>query len=229
MDKTILMIVVLALGLLTIGVALADAGMPGGAQINAQFNRGQFPVQGPATVNIQAGNITNANLTTNESTYRWAGLYGNATGTLRLGDATGLQMYRWSAFGRLVYAARNLIDWTTLADASPTDVEGQIAWLNLGAQDNYTNTFLNAPENIGSGIWTAMTSDYALTYNDVGTSIWKTYSLKDVSNNIIFVGRVLRDSKAYSGQPADYQMIIPEDGTSGDVTTTGWKLYVELV
>lgn len=229
MDKTLLMVmVVLALGILTIGSALAQS-VPVGAQIDQSIDLGQTADLAAGSVSLEAGNIMNANLSTNQSTVRWAGLFGNASGTLRLGDAAGFTMYSWFALGRVIYATTSAAPvWASFADANEAAVVGAYSWLTTGVSDAYDTTFDNVAEAFNSEIFEGLTSDYALTYDDTGAETWKTYSFTD-GVNIIFAGLVSPGGTAYSGQPADYQMIIPEDGTDMDATPTSWDLYIELI
>jgi hypothetical protein len=123
--------------------------------------------------------------------------------------------------------SQNTPTWATLADASAANVDAAYAFVGVPAADNYTNTFTYPPENIGSNLFT-ITSDYAKTYNSTGGMVWKTYSLTD-GTNIVFSGKVNHLGNAYDGETADYQMIIPEDGTGGDVNPTTWRIFIELI
>jgi hypothetical protein len=199
---------------------------PNGAQIYSETNKGRFPTPGPSNIDIQAGNITRVALVSNMTTLRWTGLYGNASGSLKLGDSGGIVMYSWAAQGNLVYLSQTTPTWATLADASAANVDAVYTFVGGSAADNYTNTFSNAPENIGSNIFT-LTSDYATTLSGAATT-WKTYSLTDGSN-IVFTGKVSHSGTAYDGEAVDYQMIIPEDGTGGNEAPTNWRIFIELV
>lgn len=230
MDKTLIMVmVVLALGLLTIGTALAQT-VPSGAEIVAQSDQGQMADIVAETVDLEAGNILNADLNTNQSTLRWAGLYGNASGTLKLADSSEFTMYTWLALGRVVYAsAVGAPAWENFADAAKADVVGIYDWLEPDSlSDSYDNTFDNVAEPFDSELFEGETSDYALTYDDTGTPTWKTYSFWDTTN-IIFAGLVDPQGTSYTGQLVDYQMIIPEDGTNQNDAATPWTLFMELI
>ncbi len=219
-----IVVVLLAIIILVSGIALAVD--PNGAQIYSTEDKGRFPTPAPSNISIQAGNITKVDLVSNMTTLRWTGLYGNASGSLKLGDTGGVVMYSWSALGNLVYLCESTPTWASLADASPENVATEYTFLDGAAADNYTNTFSNAPEDIGSNLFT-ISSDYALTLSS-GATVWKTYSLTDGSN-IVFSGKVSSLGQAYNGEGADYQMIVPEDGTGGDGVATNWRVFIELV
>lgn len=230
MDKTLIMVmVVLALGLLTIGTALAQV-VPSGATTSNVADRGRFPDSAASTINIQAGNITYADLDAATATMRWAGLLGTAAGTLYLGDSASAYMYDWTALGRVVYAVQSgAVDWLNLDDADYSVVETEFPHLADDEYvDSYNNTFLGAPELLDSDIFT-VTSDFAETYNSTHTGVWKTYSLQDGAGVLIFAGLVDDDGDGYDGTVVDYQMILPEDGTQMDDVTVAWDMYVELI
>jgi hypothetical protein len=225
MDKIFGSVVVLVI-ISVLAMASALAVVPNGAQVGTSGNNGRFPVPDAGNITVVSGNITMASLEANMSTSRWAGLYGNATGVLNLGDSSSNVMYSWDAVGNIVYASIASPTWASLADANAANVTAAFAFINGALADNYTNTFTGAPESIGSGIF-SLSSDYATTRSG-GATVWKTYSLTD-GTNIVFTGKVSNNGVAYNNQDADYQMIIPEDGTGGDETATAWKLYLELV
>jgi hypothetical protein len=223
MDKKIgLMLAVLAMGVLLSSAALAVT--PAGAAVTST-NLGGYVGSASAAVSLEAGNITQANVASNMSTFKWAGLLGNASGSLKLGDASSNVMYSWNALGKLVYASRVAPAWATLADANAGDVTGAFAFLGAGS-DAYATTFTGGSESIGSNLFT-INSDFAQTLSSAA-STWKTYSLTDGAN-IVFAGLVSATGTAYNGHTVDYQMIIPEDGTNGNQVLTAWNLYLELV
>ncbi len=201
------------------------AAEPGGATVTSSQDLGEFSAGSAGTVSIEAGNVTQANLEANMSTYRWSGLLGNVSGSIQLGDGSSNVLFTWTGSGRLVYASEASPTWGSLADASQANVEGVYTHLATGS-DNYSLTFTGGSESIGSGIFT-LSSDFATTLSS-GATTWKTYSLWDTTN-VVFAGRVESAGTSYSGTTVDYQMIIPEDGTAGDTTATTWNLYAELV
>lgn len=229
MDKTLLMVmVVLALGILTIGSALAQT-VPSGATV-LETDLGRYPDSVTTTINLTAGNIKNADLTADTATLRWSGLLGTAAGTLYLGDSGSDYMYDWTALGRVVYAVETgAVTWLGLNDATAEEVETEFPHLaNDTFADSYNNTFTGASELLDSDIFT-VSSDYALTYDSLLAPVWKTYSLQDGAGLLIFAGLVDTGGTSYSGSIVDYQMIIPEDGTQMNAVTTPWNMYVELI
>jgi hypothetical protein len=226
MDNTVRFVAIL-LSISILFAAFALAAVPNGAQVSGVADNGRFPVPPASNISLTAGNVTRITIEANMSTFRWVGLYGNASGTFQLGDSSGNALHSWGdAKGRVVYLCTANPSWASLVDANIGAVTANFTFISGSAADNYTNTFVGTAENIGSGIF-SLTSDYATTLSTGATS-WKTYTLTD-GTNIIFSGRVSEDGTAYNGDIADYQMIIPEDGTGGDETATQWKIFLELV
>ena len=224
--KKEMIFVLLIIFILTIGIVSAED--PSGANITGVIDYGEDPEHAPENVSLQSGNITFANLNTDMSTYHWAGLIGNVTGDLILGDNDDFEMFTWTGAGRLVYASTTSVDWSVLTDALEADVTGIATWLGHAEDsDRYATTFTGGVENIGSGIFDTLTSDHALTLNSTG-DFWKTYSLWDTTN-LVWAALVDEDSESYRGGTVDFQMIVPEDGEGDDNSSTQYNIWVELI
>ncbi|UCD04499.1 MAG: hypothetical protein JSW73_02605 [Candidatus Woesearchaeota archaeon] len=197
---------------------------PSGAVVSGEDDFGEFDTPGAGTVTIESGNITSAELSTNMSTYRWAGLKGNVTGSIVLGDDNNNTMYTWTTIGRNVYACNETIDWATLANASVTDMPTALAATDSEA-DRWNNTFTTGG-TLDSELF-SITANRSTT-NSGGATNWYTYSLKDGNGALVWAGDVEDGGTDYKGTTADFQMIIGEDGTSGDDTPETFYLWVEL-
>jgi hypothetical protein len=228
MDKSIRgLLILLAMGLMLVGTVFAAT--PSGATVSAS-DLGRLPSSGAGTVSMLSGNITNANLSTSMSTYRWAGLFGNASGSLRLADILGVNMYVWTGQARMVYACQAANpQWASLQDATGAEIIALPAFSFLtNGSDSYAATFNGAAENIQSGIFSTLTSDYATPLSSNSTP-WRTYSLRDASSNVVFAGKALPSGRAYNGDIVDYEMLIPENGVGNNEASTTWNLFIELV
>ena len=217
-----------ALSVLLSVVGFAYAAEPGGAVVSNYADLGEYTPQAAGTVSVEAGNTYRADLDANQSTYRWVGVTGNATGTIILADSGNNVLYNWSAQGLLVYASQAAtLTWSSLADADAATVTTALAYLASGS-DNYANTFTGAAESIGSQLYPTITSDFASTYDNTGTQSWKTYSLTD-GTNLVWAGVVNPTGAAnFRGNTVNYQMILPEDGTAGDTTAVNYYMWLEL-
>ena len=220
------------LAALVFAIGTASANEPAGATVSDEEVRGRLPVPDAGQVTVEAGNITAANLDTDMSTLRWAGVFGNTSGDIVLGDSDGNRLYEWTAQGNLVYfASAATVEWTQLQNADEAEVIAEFPYVGGAIADNYTTTFTGAQESIGSNIFTTLESDYAATFS-LGGAAWQTYSLRDGSGAFVFAGRVQTGNQAYDGSAADFQVILPDDGTGtmgGAGTPTTWDVYVELI
>ncbi len=220
-----LFVLVAALSVLLSVVGFAYAAEPGGAVVSNYADLGEYTPQAAGTVSVEAGNTYRADLDANQSTYRWVGVTGNATGTIILSDSANNVLYNWSAQGLLVYASTaSTLTWSSLADATAADMP---AYLTSGS-DQYANTFTGTSENIGSQLYPTISSDFANTYDNTGAQAWKTYSLTD-GTNLVWAGLVnAGGANNFRGNPVNYQMILPEDGTAGDTTAVNYYMWLEL-
>lgn len=223
--------ILLMIASLVFAIGVVSASEPGGATVSDEEIRAGVIIPTAGDLDVSAGNVTVANLDTEMSTLRWAGVFGNATGSIVLGDSADFRLYEWTAQGNLVYFADGAVEWSSLQNANQAEVEGQFSWITAGS-DNYIETFTEAGVDIGSEIF-SITSDFAETLSSGGNA-WRTYSLRDDQGTptFVFAGRVETGNNAYDGSAADFQVILPEDGTglaSGSGSTTSWDVYVELI
>jgi len=225
--KISLFCMVLSLSILLSATAFADT-VPGGANITQDTDQGSYPTPIPQSANFTGGNISLINLSTEMSTVRWVGLFGNVSGTINLGDSGNNVLYRWQAQGRYVFASiSNAIDWANLAPATVPNVLAVYPFLANGT-DNYTTTFTNTGDIDSEIIGPIANIDYALTLNVSGDDFWETYALEDSDADIIFMGAVnATGAPAYNGLDVNYQMIIPENGVLNSIPTE-YYLWVEL-
>ena len=235
------------LGVLLLAFAVAYA-VPvmadpaGGSVVGSVTDKGSYPSSSAGSISVVSGRIYEANVTGEQSTYHWAGVYGNATGTLILGDSSNKKMFEWPAKATYVFFDDDgTIDWENLGDATCTDVENSFGFLS-GASDDCSNTFsagtavpdFKSISTTGfSGTITAKTLDGEATQ----TAHWVTYAIKDTTNSdVLFAaeteyitsGESSTTHSAYNGVPANYQAILPENGNNGDTSATTYYIWIEL-
>lgn len=222
---TILAIVVMSL-LLTMTLVAAA---PSEANVNNAVNRGEYVFTATnQTATVEAGNITYVDLDTNFSTYRWAGILGDVTGNIVLGDGVGNDiLFTWTAKGRVVYATEaSTIAWASLTAANTSTIP---SYINGGSDsDNFTNTF-SGTGTVDSGLYATSIGTVPRATTLGGTSGWYTYALYDGSN-VVYAGNVIpAGENAYDGSTTvNYQMIVPESGVNNDATASQYNLWVEL-
>ena len=223
MKKLAILVIVVLTMLLT--MTLAAAAVPGEADVSGEVDRGEFVYSATdQNAAVEAGNIRYVDLETNMTTYRWAGILGNVSGNIMLGDSSNDVLFTWTAKGRVVYASEAAsVTWASLA----IEDGSHVATYYNGASDsdNFTNTFTSTG-NVDSGIYSLNSAPRATT---LGGSGWYTYALYDGAS-MVFAGNVEPSgANAYDGSTSvNYQMIVPEDGTAGNTAATEYNLWVEL-
>ena len=83
-----------ALTVFLLAVSLAVAEDPSGASISDETDLGEMTEHTASTVDVEAGNIKEANVDTNASTYHWAGLLGNVSGNIKLASTDETSMFK---------------------------------------------------------------------------------------------------------------------------------------
>ena len=210
--------------LTTISVAIAVD--PAGSSVVEVGQYGPITSTTAGTTNVSAGYIRETNLTAIMSTTRWAGIFGNVSGNIQLGDNTSNIMFAWTAEGNLVYVAENQPDWSALVAATASELDSGYAYLSSASSEKAANTFTGAVEDIGSNLF-SINATYAETNSFNASMSWKTYALKDNTSTFIFAGKVDQAQLNYRNQTVDFQMIVPENGLNSTATT--YSVWVELI
>ena len=181
-----------------------------------------------AAVSTEGGKITEVNLTADSYTERWAGFYGNVTGTISLGDGSA-DLYQWTWTpadeGEVIAStASSGITWASLVNGAAADVDTRWGFSTGSDQaadafgDTLTftigdQTMTNAPSTatLGAGTWeTAIVND--------GATAAKT--------DFLFVVNIDNDASAFNSEIHDFEMIVP---TNDEIDATeNYYFYVEL-
>ncbi len=220
--------ILMLVAILSLGIVFAAE--PGEVTVAGNQSLGEYLSTGGGNLAIQSGDVYDVNISSRISTFVWAGITGTVGGDIVLGTGTGAGeiVYNWSADGRMVFASdQSTIDWTSasIVNATSTDMP---AYLTDGAADNWATTF-GGSASPDSAIYGSVTASYVDTYDNLQAATWRTYSLKDSSNSLVWAGQVIMGGTLFNGNSADYQIIVPEDGTGNDVATTTYYLWAELV
>lgn len=194
-----------------------------------------------------AGNVTELLIDNTQVTQGWQGYYGNVTGTIVLDDAASNSLYTWAAAGEgEVYASRNFsIDWSSgqivCLDVGNISIENTELFPGTSGDDvdNFTSTFSETTHPaiiVGANSFTADECSYSIaTYVDDAVDADRTFNetllFSKSHNGIIYTAILNDDSDGFKNNDVsyDFQMIVGEDGHSGDTSTTTYYFYVELV
>lgn len=191
------------------------------------------PTAGSAAA--RGGNITDVTFASVlTATSKWQGYYGNVSGNIFLGTATGDKMFNWAAStAGEVFATQDssmsIAEWEALTARTATNIDTDFTFTGSDT-DSAANTFTVDPSaivvagrSIDGGAATA-----AKTYNSSDIATWTTIALAGSTSaeaNYVFAGVISNDGQAYDGSTKDFQMIVPENEATGTET---YYFYVEL-
>ena len=255
MNKRILVaILVIASFIFVINGVIA---VPNGASNITVISTSSQNVDSPANNSAQAGNVTELSVFGYSTTQAWQGYFGNVTGTIELSDSGGKVMYNWSQLNPdgEIYSSRNdTVTWGYVqcfnftANGSYGDDSGQAGGPSLGGKNlSQLETDYNIVEDDADGVNETFKSNSHTAFY-VGTLQFSSGQCKstNLSNNagagtfeevllyeptgrsVIFASILQNNGNNFKGGTSDFEMLVLEDGHSGDITTTPYYFYLEL-
>jgi len=196
----------------------------------------------------QAGNVTELSLNGISITNTWQGYYGNVTGRLTLQNANNNTLYDWSTISSEgeVYASLNdTINWSSVGcvnfTANGSDaLNVSLLETQFGIQDGDVDGFNETFNQTFSGEFLVGTVKINVSNNCPMTTLYNSSGAQSVhfqellledtsSDTLIFASIVDNDQDGFIGGPVDFQMLVAEDGHSGDTATTTYYFYTEMV
>ncbi len=222
------MIWALAFVVLCSGMAFAI----GNATIDGTVSQSKYAgAETAENVTTEGGNVSTVNLTGTDSTERWAGAYGNVSGTLVLAEAGDTNyMYDWTYDtgdgGEVCVSVASNFDWTApLTAASLTGLS--TAWDFGDNADNVTETFDDGTQSFEIAGQTIP----AVPLADTGGADYVTGALNDgagsAQTDFAFCVNITGAGSNYDTETVDYEVIMPTDDAV-DATET-YFFYIELV
>ena len=230
--RTVLLVAMLAL---SAAFVLADPTGPTSLSTGAS-SRYDVSTSG-GQVSAVAGNVTRLDINGTAITEGWQGYFGNILGTIVLGDSSNNTMYDWnltSVSGEVYASRQSSITWSGVNCSNNTEMTNEETTLNFGATaiDGINETFSSTTHGsffIGATNITSNSCPSTNLYNSVGASSdWQEVVLADASGNLVFTSIVNDNTQGFDGTSYDFQLIVAEDGHSGDTATTNYYFWVEL-
>lgn len=173
------------------------------------------------SLEVLSGRISAANVSSVQSTDDWAGIYGNASGDISLGDETGDVLFRWPAEPDLIFAANDTVSWSEIRQADLTAVDEYFGIQDQS--DSAVNTFEEERNYEFNGIELSDTPSVR-TYNASMEQEWVTSILSD-GETPVFLGEARSDNQtSFDGKISDYQMMVPAREREG----TTYSMYMEI-
>jgi hypothetical protein len=250
LDKSIAVFAMVASLMLAVGTAAAQSNFdsnPEQVSVDGDSETLQgFNSSASGQADLIGGNVSNYNISGEQTTTRWAGIYGTATGSLVLGsNETGSSgvFYEWgdASVDNVYINSFDSPNWGNLTPGSPDNVTTAYDMIDSNYTDNATATYSVSREyEIGNttntyNLPTAETNAQSSS-RDFDTGIIQDVDNEDIpandssqTNDPFFVAEVNTDADAFNGERSDYQAIVPaaisDDPQDGSTT---YDLYVEL-
>lgn len=234
--KVAIFIVVLFSIALTLNIVMA-ANPEGPEVINVTANETKQTTQSKK-INISGGRIATLNLTASQQNERWKAFVGWVNGEYTLDDAGGSTIYDWSfevTKGR-VYATKDsaTIQWASIGCANTSILESENQEMNHNnTGDNITATFDDSTHNsfyVGDTFISSSSCPTLNTYENSNPqdSKFEEMALYDKNNHVVYATIMEDEEVGFDGSNYDFQMIVPEDGSTDFSGSTAYYLYVEL-
>ncbi|MBR9705752.1 hypothetical protein GOV14_01835 [Candidatus Pacearchaeota archaeon] len=227
----------------TLGVVLAAE--PYGASDvteNAE-STGNGSAVTPGNHSAIAGNVTEITITGASITQAWQGYYGNVSGTIQLADSSDNIFYNWSttdAEGEIFASTNDSISWSDVGCFALTNdsISGNLTLLEstfgIASSDadgvNETFTLNNhAGFSIATTSFSSGECNNTKVFGPNGAATFDEALMYDSgTNSTVFASILSDDTSGFDSSVHDFEMLVLEDGHSGDVSTTPYFFYVEL-
>ncbi len=209
-----------------------------GATVGTQTNLTRWTGDTAGSIVTEGGNISAQNVSLGALTDKWAGLFGNITGSIYLTDDSGgttNYIYTWVGSdangGEVCASTNNAFTWATVSNAIAADLDD--VWNFGAASDNATNTFTGSTCDLtfaqGSVTNTADTADSQ--GNNAGDT-FQTCVVDDGSSttkgNFAFCTQINSTGGNFLGDAADYELIVPTSYGTGPSTLETYYFYAEF-
>jgi len=228
---TLLMIVVLLLyaGITSVwGVQGAPSISVGGS------SRASFDNTSTATTGVQAGNVTELNISGWSITSHWAGFFGEISGNMTLADSGGNMFYDWTGLndvaGEVFSSTDDAVSWGGIGCASSAEVDTLETFLNITPSDpdrvNQTYTSTTHPSfTVGGAAISTCNSTNAYVDTGKDGSTFYQILLTDTEGDAVYTTLINDTTTGFDAATHDFELLVGEPNTAG---TTAMYFYIEL-
>ncbi len=175
----------------------------------------------PGNTTAEGGNITQVDLSGNSQSTHWQGFWGQVSGAIALQDASGDVMYNWSIgtmSGNVYISNASSFTWS----CARVDEDWCDTITGTG-DDSCSNTFKDTTKTFtvaGTGINNVNTTQ---TYNYSGSGTFDE-GIINCSDEMVFVAEIYNNKNTFNNNAADFQAIVPVNGT----VTRVYYFWIEL-
>jgi hypothetical protein len=226
-------------------IAVAAPNAPTEASILGSTRR-NYSVSG-VSVSAQAGNVTQLDIQSNQTTTHWQGYYGTVTGEITLDNGKNETLYNWANInpkGEIYASNTSTVTWAniTCVNLTGNQIDGNTSstlnssllegFFNISDSDSdgINETFTSQYSgSVAIGSRTITTADkcamaYMFVSNMSQSSTFKELLLTDNTSSV-WTGILETDQPGFDGSNMDFQMIVPENQAEGN---TNYYFFVEL-
>jgi hypothetical protein len=247
-SKSLVITLLLMIIILNISSVFSESLPEGPTNLTVVNSSRRTPAAG-RTIEAIAGNVTQLNIVGTTVTQTWAGYYGNISGTITLDDSSNNTLYDWvltNPEGE-IYASESAIDFSygNIECYNYTKTGG--SYLTLSSYETSLGLAADDADGINEtfALGTTYDSFYAGTnlidgtcpetqlFNSSGSKNSNQFQevlLYDDSSNKVVYTAILEETGilGFNNERWDFEMIVSENGHTGDTTTTTYYFYVEL-
>ncbi|MBR9705053.1 hypothetical protein GOV12_06590 [Candidatus Pacearchaeota archaeon] len=256
MGNRILVLVLVSMVLIgSIGLIIA---IPNGGTLDPLSNSSHPGGDPAGTMSAYAGNVTIVNVDGVSTTASWQGYMGNVTGVVQLTNAANLTMYNWTLTNPLgeVYASNHSsITWTSVQCfnftangtncADDMNRSGGSSWCGMNetvletaygmtntSGDGINETFNrmdHAAFNVNTLAFASGECSNTKILNSTGHGSFDEVLLWSPGDNAtVFASLLKQDEAGFDTKTYDFEMMVLDDGHSGDVDITYYYFYAEI-
>ena len=215
-------------------MASVFANDPSGAQVTPGPSEGASANQTADSEDAFAGNVTELTIYGDSITSAWQGYFGDVSGVIRLANADGNAMYNWSMAspsGEIYATTSGSVSWddTTCFDIATDGAALETSYGIASTDgDRINNTFSSTyGSDIIVGGVTLSGCDGAQLFGTGGT-FDEVILTADAGATPIFTSVLKQDTGGFDGDNHDFEMLVLDNGHSGDTDPTSYNFYVEL-
>ena len=190
---------------------------------------GHYTPNATGNFTTSGGNVSNINLSSNISTNKWTGFWGNVSGGILLSPGAGLgNLYSWTwspTNGGEVCAVASPygFNWANIASVAASAID--TAWSFGAASDNATNTLTSTCSITVGGV--SITGTAA---NTTGLGNFRTCAVDDgtttTKGNFAFCVDINSSGTLFNNQSGNYELMAPTNKTTGSTET--YSFWMEL-
>ena len=231
MKKAVLLMIVL--GLLYAGIT-SVFGVQGATDLSVGgSSRANFSNASTQSTAVQAGNVTELNITGAAITDHWAGFYGEITGSITLENSDGNVFYNWTGLNTVegeVFASNDSsVGWAGIKCASQAEIGSLETALGIAPSDadRVNQTYTSSHPDFNVSVTQLSGCNATNAYINTGQDATTFYQvlLSDTEGDIVFTTLINDTTTGFDGNTHDFELLVGESETAG---TTQLYFYIEL-